>query len=73
MPAQRVNYLLYSFVKQGCSVKDFCELSDLSRQDSRINAYACPRQELNLRTSLRRAVLYPLSYGGACARLSARA
>ena len=24
----------------------------------------CPRQESNLRTRLRRAVLYPLSYGG---------
>ena len=24
----------------------------------------CPRQELNLRTRLRRAVLYPLSYEG---------
>ena len=25
----------------------------------------CPRQDSNLRTRLRRAVLYPLSYGGA--------
>jgi hypothetical protein len=25
---------------------------------------ACPRQDSNLRTRLRRAVLYPLSYGG---------
>jgi hypothetical protein len=24
----------------------------------------CPRQDSNLRTRLRRAVLYPLSYGG---------
>ena len=24
----------------------------------------CPRQDSNLRTSLRRRVLYPLSYGG---------
>ncbi len=73
MPAQRVNYLVYSLLKQGCTTKDFCELSDLSRHLSQVVAYACPRQELNLRTSLRRAVLYPLSYGGACARLSARA
>ena len=27
-------------------------------------AQACPRQDSNLRTSLRRRVLYPLSYGG---------
>ena len=26
----------------------------------------CPRQDSNLRTRLRRAVLYPLSYGGSC-------
>ncbi len=25
----------------------------------------CPRQDSNLRTALRRRVLYPLSYGGA--------
>ena len=73
MPTQRLNYLAYSLLKQGCTAKDFCGLSDLSRHLSQLNAYACPRQESNLRTSLRRAVLYPLSYGGACARLSARA
>lgn len=73
MPSQRINYLVYSLLKQGCTAKDFCELGDLSRHLSRLIAYACPRQESNLRTSLRRAVLYPLSYGGAYARLSARA
>lgn len=30
----------------------------------RIVARRCPRQDSNLRTRLRRAVLYPLSYGG---------
>ena len=73
MPAQGFNYRVYSLLKQGCTAKDFCELSDLSRHVSHFVASACPRQELNLRTSLRRAVLYPLSYGGVCARLSARA
>ena len=73
MPSQRLNSLAYCLVKQGCKAKDFCELSDLSRHLSQMIACACPRQESNLRTSLRRAVLYPLSYGGACARLSARA
>jgi hypothetical protein len=29
--------------------------------------YACPRQDSNLRTRLRRPVLYPLSYEGASA------
>jgi hypothetical protein len=28
----------------------------------------CPRQDSNLRPCLRRAVLYPLSYGGLMAR-----
>ena len=28
-------------------------------------ALSCPRQDSNLRTALRRRVLYPLSYGGA--------
>jgi hypothetical protein len=28
----------------------------------------CPRQDSNLRTRLRRAVLYPLSYGGSATR-----
>ena len=73
MPTQRLNYLAYSLLKQGCTAKDFCELGDLSRHLSRMIACACPRQESNLRSRLRRAVLYPLSYGGACARLSARA
>ena len=30
-----------------------------------VTAFTCPRQDSNLRTRLRRAVLYPLSYGGA--------
>ena len=32
MPTQRSNSPVYCFVKQGCTAKDFCELSDLSRQ-----------------------------------------
>ena len=32
MPTQCVNSLVYSLDKQGCMRKDFCELSDLSRQ-----------------------------------------
>ena len=31
--------------------------------------FLCPRQDSNLRTRLRRAVLYPLSYGGAMSKL----
>jgi hypothetical protein len=31
----------------------------------------CPRQDSNLRSRLRRAVLYPLSYGGLTPRWSA--
>ena len=31
----------------------------------------CPRQDSNLRTRLRRAVLYPLSYGGAASNITA--
>ena len=65
MPTQRLNSPVYCLVKQGCTRKDFCELSDLCRPISRSIADVCPRQESNLRTSLRRAVLYPLSYGGA--------
>ena len=30
----------------------------------------CPRQDSNLRTRLRRAVLYPLSYGGAARNIT---
>ena len=33
----------------------------------------CPRQDSNLRTCLRRAVLYPLSYGGARENTTRRA
>ena len=73
MPTQCVNSPVYCLVKQGCTRKDFCELSDLCRPNEDHLLDVCPRQESNLRTSLRRAVLYPLSYGGACARLSARA
>ena len=32
--------------------------------DGRGLGTACPRQDSNLRSRLRRAVLYPLSYGG---------
>ena len=32
----------------------------------------CPRQDSNLRTRLRRAVLYPLSYGGGNGRKGTR-
>jgi len=32
MPTQHSNSPVYCFVKQGCTAKDFCELSDLSRQ-----------------------------------------
>jgi hypothetical protein len=28
------------------------------------STFLCPRQDSNLRTTLRRRVLYPLSYGG---------
>ena len=35
-------------------------------------AARCPRQDSNLRTRLRRAVLYPLSYGGAVLDSTAR-
>src|SRR5690348_17392271 len=31
---------------------------------ARPSSSACPRQDSNLRSRLRRAVLYPLSYGG---------
>ena len=65
MPTQRVNSPVYCLVKQGRRRKDFCELSDLHRLIEDQFRVACPRQESNLRTSLRRAVLYPLSYGGA--------
>ena len=42
MPTQRINYLLYSFVKQGCTAKDFCELSDLNRQVTQLNECVPP-------------------------------
>ena len=42
MPTQRPNYLVYSLLKQGCPAKDFCELSDLSRRLSRLNALCVP-------------------------------
>jgi hypothetical protein len=29
-----------------------------------VKTFSCPRQDSNLRTALRRRVLYPLSYGG---------
>ncbi len=32
---------------------------------SPLSCIECPRQDSNLRSRLRRAVLYPLSYGGA--------
>jgi hypothetical protein len=32
MPTQYANSPAYSLHKQGCTAKDFCELSDLSRQ-----------------------------------------
>lgn len=31
MPTQRLNSPVYLFYKQGCTRKDFCELSDLCR------------------------------------------
>jgi hypothetical protein len=42
------------------------DLSDLSSLTESYNCRStgCPRQDSNLRTRLRRAVLYPLSYGG---------
>ena len=40
-------------------------LSTIMESASDLRSRLCPRQDSNLRTRLRRAVLYPLSYGGA--------
>ena len=44
----------------------------MSENAADLRSRPCPRQDSNLRTRLRRAVLYPLSYGGAKQNSTAR-
>src|SRR3954454_10816668 len=49
-----------------------CRHPHWSEHDSCWLTGECPRQDSNLRTRLRRTLLYPLSYGGVSAALSVR-
>ena len=68
--AQEGNSPCNSQVKQEGTRKDFVNQGDLHPFSEFIfSIERCPRQESNLCTCLRRAVLYPLSYGGAGRRV----